>query len=182
MPPPFSGGKRLISGTTGRRFKRDVWLTFLSGWWDFLKKILIISFLIRSTVPNPDFQIGVKSAAQYQPWAFGWDFGELSRAAHAEAISRPSDRGVEWVDFLSQFGKLIQKLKDWVNNQWKISASYGLKKALQNDWKGRVDKVQGEQGFCKEVGEGCRWLCFTFQGLTPCLFRGAAEQLQGEES
>jgi hypothetical protein len=27
------------------------------------------SLLIRSTAPNPDFQIGVKSAAQYQPRA-----------------------------------------------------------------------------------------------------------------
>jgi hypothetical protein len=28
---------------------------------------LFLSFLILSTAPNPDFKIGVKSAAQYQP-------------------------------------------------------------------------------------------------------------------
>jgi hypothetical protein len=35
--------------------------------WIIYKNLKRLTGLIRSTAPNPDFQIGVKSAAQYQP-------------------------------------------------------------------------------------------------------------------
>jgi hypothetical protein len=53
--------------------------------------------LIRLTAPNPDFKIGVKSAAQYQP-SIPWVAG----------------RGVEWVDLRRRieerwgFGEILQ--------------------------------------------------------------------------